>query len=32
MHGSNLRENRESLRSSQSAGWERIENSEEVRR
>jgi hypothetical protein len=32
MHGSNLRENRESLRSSQPARWERIENSKEVRR
>src|SRR5688572_28730512 len=32
MHGSNLRENREILRSSQPAGWERIENSNEVRR
>jgi hypothetical protein len=32
MHGSNLRENREILRSSQPAGWERIENSKEVRR
>jgi hypothetical protein len=32
MHGSNLRENREILRSSQQAGWERIENSKEVRR
>ena len=32
MHGSNLRENREVLRSSQPAGWERIENSKEVRR
>ena len=32
MHGSNLRENREILRSSQLKGWERIENSKEVRR
>jgi hypothetical protein len=32
MHGSNLRENREILRLSQPAGWERIENSKEVRR
>ena len=32
MHGSNLRENREILRFSQPAGWERIENSKEVRR
>jgi hypothetical protein len=32
MHGSNLRENREILRSSQRARWERIENSNEVRR
>ena len=32
MHGSNLRENREILCLSQSAGWERIENSKEVRR
>jgi hypothetical protein len=32
MHGSNLRENREILRSSQPARWERIENSNEVRR
>ena len=32
MHGSNLRENREILRSSQPAGWERIKNSNEVRR
>ena len=31
MHGSNLRENREILRSSQME-WERIENSNEVRR
>ena len=32
MHGSNLRENWEILRSSQPARWERIENSNEVRR
>src|SRR5215813_12066297 len=32
MHGSNLRENREILRSSQPKCWERIENSNEVRR
>ena len=32
MHGSNLRENREILRSSQPPRWERIENSNEVRR
>jgi hypothetical protein len=32
MHGSNLRENREILRSSQPARWGRIENSNEVRR
>ena len=32
MYGSNLRENREILRLSQPAGWERIENSKEVRR
>ena len=32
MHGNNLRENREILRSSQPARWERIENSNEVRR
>lgn len=32
MHGSNLCENREILRLSQPAGWERIENSKEVRR
>lgn len=32
MHGSNLRENREILRSSQPECWERIENSKEVRR
>ena len=32
MHGSNLRENREILRSPQPAGWGRIENSNEVRR
>ena len=32
MHGSNLRENREILRSSQPARWERIANSNEVRR
>ena len=32
MHGSNLCENREILRSSQLARWERIENSNEVRR
>ena len=32
MHGSNLRENREILRSSQPAGWERIEKSKDVRR
>jgi hypothetical protein len=32
MHGSNLRENREILRSSQLARWGRIENSNEVRR
>ncbi len=32
MHGSNLRENREILRLSQPARWERIENSKEVRR
>ena len=32
MHGSNLRENREILRSSQPARWERIENSNEGRR
>jgi hypothetical protein len=32
MHGSNLRENREILRSSQPARWERIENSNEIRR
>ena len=32
MHGSNLRENREILCSSQPARWERIENSNEVRR
>jgi len=32
MHGSNLRENRESLRSPQPARWGRIENSNEVRR
>jgi hypothetical protein len=32
MHGSNLRENREILRSSQPARWERIANSHEVRR
>ena len=32
MHGSNLRENREILRSSQRARWERIEKSKDVRR
>ena len=32
MHGSNLRENREILRSSQPARWGRIANSNEVRR
>ena len=32
MHGSNLRENREILRSSQPTGWERIEKSKDVRR
>ena|ERR1700730_7152667 len=32
MHGSNLRENRELLRSPQPARWGRIENSNEVRR
>ena len=32
MHGSNLRENREILRSSQPARWERIANSNEGRR
>ena len=32
MHGSNLRENREVLRSPQPARWGRIENSNEVRR
>ena len=32
MHGSNLRENREILRSSQPARWGRIENSNEGRR
>ena len=32
MHRSNLRENREILRSSQPARWGRIENSNEVRR
>jgi len=32
MHGSNLRENREILRSSQPACWERIEKSKDVRR
>jgi hypothetical protein len=32
MHGSNLRENREILRSSQLEGWERIEKSKDVRR
>jgi hypothetical protein len=32
MHGSNLRENRELLRSSQPAGWERIEKSKDARR
>jgi hypothetical protein len=32
MHGSNLRENREILRSPQPARWGRIENSNEVRR
>ena len=32
MHGSNLRENREILRSPQLARWGRIENSNEVRR
>ena len=32
MHGSNLRENREILRSSQPAGWERIEKSKDARR
>ncbi len=32
MHGSNLRENREILRSSQPARWERIEKSKDVRR
>jgi hypothetical protein len=32
MHKSNLRENREILRSSQLKCWERIENSKEVRR
>ena len=32
MHGSNLRENREILRSSQPGGRDRIENSNEVRR
>ena len=32
MHGSNLRENREILRSPQPVGWGRIENSNEVRR
>jgi len=32
MHGSNLRENREILRSSQLARWGRIEKSKDVRR
>ena len=32
MHGSNLRENREILRSSQPARWERIEKSKDARR
>lgn len=32
MHGSNLRENREILRSPQPVRWGRIENSNEVRR
>ena len=32
MHGSNLRENREILRFSQPARWERIEKSKDVRR
>jgi hypothetical protein len=32
MHGSNLRENREILRSSQPARWERIEKSKDIRR
>ena len=32
MHGSNLRENREILRSSQPACWERIEKSKDARR
>jgi hypothetical protein len=32
MHGSNLRENREILRLSQPARWERIEKSKDVRR
>ena len=32
MHGSNLRENREILRSSQPACWERIAKSKDVRR
>ena len=32
MYGSNLRENREILRSSQLARWERIEKSKDVRR
>ena len=32
MHGSNLRENREILRTSQPARWERIEKSKDVRR
>jgi hypothetical protein len=32
MHRSNLRENREILRSSQPARWERIEKSKDVRR
>ena len=32
MHGSNLRENREILRSSQPGCWERIEKSKDVRR
>jgi hypothetical protein len=32
MYGSNLRENREVLRSPQPARWGRIENSDEVRR
>jgi hypothetical protein len=32
MHGSNLRENREILRSPQPARWGRIEKSKDVRR